>query len=75
MLVFDKLEQPMLGYNGLLKGTLNLGAIISLEKVDFSNMIAIFFALHPNLHLNTMHGGGYEVIEALLVPETTVIFR
>lgn len=65
MLAFDKLEQSMLGYNGLLKGTLNLGAITSLEKIDFSNMIAIFFALHPNLHLNIMHGGSYELIDAL----------
>ena len=65
VLALDKLEQSMLGYNGLLKGTLNLGAITSLEKIDFSNMIAIFFALHPNLHLNIMHGGSYELIEAL----------
>lgn len=74
LLAFDKLEQSMLGYDGLLKGTLNLGAITSLEKIDFSNMVAIFFALHPNLHLNIMHGGSYELIDALRAQEIDLVF-
>ena len=35
----EQLEQSMLSYNSLLKGTLSLGAITSLGSIDFSNML------------------------------------
>lgn len=70
----EQLEQSMQGYSGLLKGTLSLGAITSLGPIDFSNMITIFFALHPNLHLNIIHGGSYELVSALRAKTVDVIF-
>ena len=70
----EQLEQSMLSYNSLLKGTLSLGAITSLGSIDFSNMLAIFFAMHPNLHLNIIHGGSYELIEALRAKRIELVF-
>lgn len=60
-----ELEQSMSDYQNLLRGTLNLGAINSLEKIDFCNMLTAFFAQYPNLNLNIVHRGSYELIEAL----------
>lgn len=70
----DQLEQSMLGYSGLLKGTLSLGAITSLGTIDFSNMVTIFFAIHPNLHLNIIHGGSYELVSALRSRAIDLVF-
>lgn len=70
----EQLEQAMLGYSGLLKGTLSLGAITSLGSIDFSNMITIFFAIHPNLQLNIIHGGSYELVSALRARTVDLVF-
>lgn len=70
----DRLEQSMMGYSGLIKGTLSLGAITSLGSIDFSNMITIFFAMHPNLQLNIIHGGSYELVTALRNKAVDLVF-
>ena len=70
----EKLEQSMMGYSGLLKGTLSLGAITSLGSIDFSNMITIFFAIHPNLQLNIINGGSYELVSALRAKSIDLVF-
>ena len=60
-----ELEQSMASYCNMLRGTLNLGAINSLEKIDFGNVITAFFTQYPYLNLNIVHGGSYELIDAL----------
>ena len=44
----DRLRQTMSDYSGLLRGTINIGAITALEKIGFSDLIADFYARYPS---------------------------
>lgn len=61
----DILEQTMHSYSGLLRGTINVGAISSLEKIKFSSLITSFYEENPNLTVNISRGNSLVLLDQL----------
>lgn len=61
----DRLEQTMSTYAGLLRGTINIGAITALEKIGFSELVTDFYSQYPHLTLNICQGKSLSLLEAL----------
>ncbi len=59
------LSQNMSAYGGLMRGTLTIGAISSLEAIHFSEMLASFYSLYPSLNIDLQEGGSISLIEML----------
>lgn len=59
------LSQNMLAYGGLMRGTLTIGAISSLEAIHFSEMLASFYSLYPSLNIDLQEEGSITLIEML----------
>ena len=70
----DRLRQTMSDYSGLLRGTINIGAITALEKIGFSDLIADFYARYPGLTLNITHEKSVTLLEALERHEIDLAF-
>lgn len=70
----DRLQQTMSDYSGLLRGTINIGAITALEKIGFSDLIADFYARYPGLTLNITHEKSVTLLEALEHREIDLAF-
>ncbi|MHC1761408.1 MAG: LysR family transcriptional regulator [Negativicutes bacterium] len=70
----ESAKQCMQAYTGLLKGTLRIGAITSLESIDFVNMLAKFHDCHPMINLNMLQAGSYKLIELLQTCEIDIAF-
>lgn len=68
------LEQSMGLYSGLMKGTLNIGTITALDKIDFSARITSFYAQYPNLTVNITQGGSVELIDMLRAKTIDIAF-
>lgn len=61
----DLLGQTMSTYSGCLRGTINIGAITALERINFSDLIADFYSRYPNLTLNIYQGKSISLLESL----------
>lgn len=59
------LSQNMSAYGGLMRGTLTIGAISSLEAIHFSEMLASFYSLYPSLNIDLQEEGSITLIEML----------
>lgn len=59
------LSQNMAAYGGLMRGTLTIGAITTLEKIHFSEMLASFYSLYPSLNINISENGALNLVEML----------
>lgn len=61
----DLLAQTMSTYSGFLRGTISIGSITALEKINFSNLIADFYSHYPNLTLNIFQGKSLSLLESI----------
>ena len=61
----EGLKQTMSDYAGLLKGTINIGAINALETIHFSQIITDFYSAFPQLTVNIVGNSSYPLLEAL----------
>lgn len=59
------LEQTMHSYAGQLRGTINVGAISSLEKIKFSSLITSFYEEYPDLTVNICRANSLKLLEQL----------
>lgn len=59
------LSQNMSAYGGLMRGTLTIGTISSLEAIHFSEMLASFYSLYPSLNIDLQEEGSITLIEML----------
>lgn len=61
----ESLEQKMNSYSGMLRGTINVGAISSLEKIEFGKLISKFYEDNPGLTINVCRGNSITLLEDL----------
>ena len=61
----DAIKQTMFSYSNLYCGTINIGAITSLEKIQFSALVADFYSNYPNLSVNISRGESIVLLESL----------
>lgn len=61
----DLMRQVMSTYSGFLRGTINIGAITALEKINFSSLITEFYTCYPGLNLNIYQGESASLLESL----------
>lgn len=67
-------KQSVQGYLGLLKGTLRIGIIASLGRIDYAGMLASFYRKHPGLIFEIMQAGSYELLDTLSAGKIEVAF-
>lgn len=65
-------KQSMQAYVGLARGKINVGAITTLETIDFVSLITSFHKSFPGLHLNIVTAGSYNLTEMLHTSEINV---
>lgn len=65
-------KQSVEAYINLTKGTVNIGAITTLESIDFVSLITSFHKTYPGLHINIVNTGSYNLIELLHTSEINV---
>lgn len=65
-------RQCMQAYAGLSKGTINIGAITTLESIGFVSLITSFHNIYPGLYLNIVTNGSYSLTELLRRSEIDV---
>lgn len=70
----NSIKESMFSYSNLLCGTINIGAITSLEKIHFSDLIADFYATYPKLSVNIARGESYSLLDALEKQSIDVAF-
>lgn len=61
----DTIQQKMFSYSNMLCGTISIGAIGSLEKLHFSDLITEFYSTYPNLTINVSRGESLYLLESL----------
>ncbi len=61
----DLLQQTMYSYSNLLCGTINIGAIVSVAKIHFSDLIAEFYSAYPHLSVNISCGESLTLLDEL----------
>ena len=67
-------KQHMDSYAGLMKGTLSIGTITSLPKIDFGSLISSFHDKYPGLSLNILQEGSIKLIELLRTSQIDIAF-
>ena len=70
----EDLKQTMSDYAGLLKGTINIGAINALETIHFSQIITDFYSAFPQLTVNIIGNSSYPLLDALESQSIDVAF-
>ena len=73
--ILSKIEtarQCMQAHVGVTKGTLNIGAITTLESIDFVSLITTFHNKYLGLYLNIVTNGSYRLTELLRTSEIDV---
>lgn len=70
----DVLRQSMDSFVGLKRGTLRIGTISSLKRIDFSGMLTSFYSLYPALQIDIVHDGSFALAELLRKNEIDVAF-
>jgi DNA-binding transcriptional LysR family regulator len=61
----DAAKQAMQGYTHLTRGTVNIGAITTLESIDFVAMVTAFHRTYPGLNINIVNAGSYRLTEMI----------
>ncbi len=61
----ESLKQSMSAYSGMLKGTLNIGTINVIKNIDFNTMITTYYNLHPDIRINIIQAGTYNLLQML----------
>jgi LysR family hydrogen peroxide-inducible transcriptional activator len=67
-------KQCINAHAGLLKGTVTIGTITTLPKIDFGRMLASFYSKYPGLTLNIIQEGSIKLIELLRTGDIDVAF-
>ena len=67
-------KQNIQSHIGLLKGTLRIGVIASLGKIDYAGMLANFHRKHPGLNYEIVQSGTYNLLDKLKAGEIDVSF-
>lgn len=70
----EKSKQIVQEYKGLLKGTLRIGAIASLGRIDFANLMTEFCRQYPDVKLEIVQAGTYGLLEKLASKSIDVAF-
>ncbi len=70
----EHIRQKMADYSHLLCGTINIGAITTLEKVRFSERIADFYASYPKATVNIRRGESIDLLSMLEKQQIDVAF-
>lgn len=65
-------RQCMQAHIGLTKGTINIGAITTLESIGFVSLITSFHNMYPGLYLNIIQNGSHRLTEMLRTSEINV---
>ncbi|MDR3564611.1 MAG: LysR family transcriptional regulator [Negativicutes bacterium] len=65
-------KQSMQAHAGLTKGTINIGAITTLESIGFVPLITAFHNAYPGLYLNIHQDGSRRLTELLRLSEINV---
>jgi len=66
--------QNMQAYQGLLKGTLRIGVIASLARIDYAGMLTKFYQQHPGLMFEIVQTGTYVLLDKLTHGELDMAF-
>ena len=61
----DALASEMSFYAGLRRGGLDLGIITSLQCIDFGGLLSAFCASYPDISVNIIQGGTYQLARQL----------
>lgn len=67
-------KQGIQDYIGLLKGTLHIGVIASLGRIDYAGMLASFYKKYPGLNFEIVQDGTYRLLEKLGTGELDLAF-
>lgn len=70
----ENAKQSVQSYRGLLKGTLRMGVIASLGRIDYANMLAAFYRQHPGINFEIVQAGTYQLLEKLAAKEIELAF-
>lgn len=70
----EKSKQIVQEYKGLLKGTLRIGAIASLGRIDFANLMTEFCRQYPDVKLEIVQAGTYGLLEKLASKSIDIAF-
>ncbi len=70
----EKSKQIVQEYKGLVKGTLRIGAIASLGRIAFANMMTEFYRQYPGVKLEIVQVGTYGLLDRLAAKEIDVAF-
>jgi len=70
----ENAKQSIQGYRGLLKGTLRMGVIASLGRIDYANMVAAFYRQYPGINFEIVQAGTYPLLEKLAAKELELAF-
>lgn len=70
----EKAKESMLLYGGMLRGTLHIGVIASLESIDFVNIVTSFRTLYPGMVVNIIQQGSHKLIEMLRMNIVDIAF-
>ena len=70
----EKSKQIVQEYKGLLKGTLRIGAIASLGRIDFANLMTEFCRQYPDVKLEIVQAGTYGLLEKLASKSIEIAF-
>lgn len=70
----ENAKQSVQAYVGLLKGTLHIGIIASLGRIDYAGMLASFYRNHPGLRFEITQAGTYDLLDKLSKGEIEIAF-
>jgi DNA-binding transcriptional LysR family regulator len=70
----EKSKQIVLEYKGLIKGTLRIGVIASLGRIEYAAMMTDFYRQYPGVNFEIVQAGTYELLEKLAGKELEVAF-
>lgn len=70
----EKSKQIVMEYKGLIKGTLRIGVIASLGRIDYADMMTEFYRQYPGVNFEIVQAGTYELLEKLAAKAIEVAF-
>jgi len=70
----EKSKQIVMEYKGLIKGTLRIGVIASLGRIDYAEMMSEFYRQYPGVKFEIVQAGTYELLEKLAAKTLEVAF-
>ena len=70
----EKAKQTIQGYRGLLKGTLRMGVVAALGRIEYANMLENFYKRHPGIKFEIVQAGTYDLLEQLSAKAIEIAF-